>query len=302
MNGSAAISGGGSLPQSGEGDSSSTVASDPAAVVRQARAYFPRGLVQPPGSFRFSADALLLAAYAEKRLGPFASELRIMDLGCGCGAAGFAFLLGRKGERRRRCVLCGVEQDAQLVEAAEINAARLGLSASFFHLRAEEAERRFARGSFDALLSNPPWRSPRQGRVPENRRRFFALFDQGGTREAFFRAAAFILRDKGHFFSILGAAGLAGDLALLASMGLEPKRVRPVYGTGARSARLVLVEARKRCGPGLVLERPLVLWTGGGQESRLTSEALEFCPFLACNSRGRPGEGSTPGCAERPDV
>lgn len=260
---------------------------EPSEAVRQARAYFPRGLFQPPGSFRFSADALLLAACAGSWLGPFAPGLRIMDLGCGCGVAGLAFLLGREEVEERRCVLCGVEQDAELVGAAETNAAKLGLCASFLCLRAEEAERRFARGSFDALLSNPPWRSPRQGRVPENGRRFVALFDQGGTREAFFRAAAFVLRDKGHFFSILGAAGLAGDLALLSRLGLEPKRVRPVYGTGERPARLALVEARKRCRPGLILEKPLILWTGGGQ-SRLTPEALEFCPFLACNSRGRP--------------
>ena len=37
-------------------------------AVLQARALFPRGLVQPVGGFRFSVDALLLAAFAGQTL------------------------------------------------------------------------------------------------------------------------------------------------------------------------------------------------------------------------------------------
>ena len=40
------------------------------ADVLAARLAFPAGLEQPEGSFRFSADALLLAAYASRRFSP----------------------------------------------------------------------------------------------------------------------------------------------------------------------------------------------------------------------------------------
>lgn len=86
-----------------------------------ARAHFPRGLHQPAGSFRFSADALLLASFAGG-----ASARSFADLGTGCGVVGLALLL-----RYPRLSGMGIEQDATLVDAARTNAQRLGLSARF---------------------------------------------------------------------------------------------------------------------------------------------------------------------------
>lgn len=86
-----------------------------------ARARFPRGLHQPAGSFRFSADALLLASFA----GGTAAR-SFADLGTGCGVVGLALLLGSS-----RLSGVGIEQDAALVNAARANAHRLGLSTRF---------------------------------------------------------------------------------------------------------------------------------------------------------------------------
>jgi len=47
------------------------------------------------------------------------------------------------------------------------------------------------------------------------------------------------------------------------------------------------VLARKTGRPGLRLEAPLVLYEGSGPQTRLTRQALEFCPFLACNAGER---------------
>ncbi|MEG2005461.1 MAG: hypothetical protein RR014_05430, partial [Bilophila sp.] len=110
------------------------VASD--AAVNRAR--FPRGLEQPEGSFRFSMDALLLAAFAAQEQGAFAAEEQgafatqekedarpqttFADLGTGCGVVGLALLLRQKGHG------IGLDLDADLVLAAQRNAAHLGFS------------------------------------------------------------------------------------------------------------------------------------------------------------------------------
>lgn len=54
-----------------------------------ARALFPRGLHQPEDSYRFGADALLLAAFAAENLAslPGAGPRKVAELGSGCGAA-----------------------------------------------------------------------------------------------------------------------------------------------------------------------------------------------------------------------
>ncbi|MGE4312543.1 hypothetical protein [Desulfovibrio sp.] len=126
----------------------------------EARRRFPRGLEQPEGSLRFGADALLLAAFAERHLPPEKSgpgkcgpdecdpdvcgagkcgpgnhpeklwagaanpgPTLVAELGCGCGAA----LLGLAMLRPHICGL-GLEREQPLVKAAKGNAARLGLS------------------------------------------------------------------------------------------------------------------------------------------------------------------------------
>lgn len=58
-------------------------------AVTTARALFPRGLHQPQDSYRFGADALLLAAFAAESLAglPGTAPRTVAELGSGCGAA-----------------------------------------------------------------------------------------------------------------------------------------------------------------------------------------------------------------------
>lgn len=58
-------------------------------IITTARALFPRGLHQPQDSYRFGADALLLAAFAAESLAslPGAAPRKVVELGSGCGAA-----------------------------------------------------------------------------------------------------------------------------------------------------------------------------------------------------------------------
>lgn len=57
--------------------------------ITTARALFPRGLHQPEDSYRFGADALLLAAFTAQNLAslPGAAPRKVAELGSGCGAA-----------------------------------------------------------------------------------------------------------------------------------------------------------------------------------------------------------------------
>ncbi|MDR2893708.1 MAG: methyltransferase [Deltaproteobacteria bacterium] len=169
---------------------------------QKARDFFPRGLSQPPGSFRFSADALLLAAFAARLAGELAAGpvdrlsagkatgegygqaaglppidsggRALLDLGCGCGVVGLGFML-----LRPEYTALGLDLQPELILAARQNAALLGLEAGY---RAREVDLRqlhSARQLADAV-NLPP--SRRQNELNAAKCNSFEHFQPGSFR------------------------------------------------------------------------------------------------------------------------
>ena len=250
----------------------------PSTTEEAARQRFPRGLNQPEGSFRFSVDALLLAAFA-----PGARASAFADLGTGCGVVGLALCL-----EHTHLSGIGLESDSRLIEAARLNAAMLGLEQRFSPIAHDLAEPiTQLPGQVDLVTANPPWQKPKSGKAPETAMRTRALVDSGNSLAVFCAAAFRLLPHKGSLACVYDSAGLVGLLETLRKERLEPKRVRFVHSRARSAARLVLVEARKGSRPGLAVEDPLVLYEPleqGGNPRGFTRQALAYCPFLACNS------------------
>ncbi|MGE4297336.1 MAG: tRNA1(Val) (adenine(37)-N6)-methyltransferase [Desulfovibrionaceae bacterium] len=264
---------------------------DPARHARQARAFFPRGLAQPQGGFRFAVDALLLASFAACH-----PDDTVLDCGTGCGVVGLALLLGSRPPAR----VLGLDADPDMLAAARANAAMLGLADRFAvagaDMRALRGQDAVAPESCDRVVANPPYRSPGRGRVSLAPATVPARFEIQGGMEDFVAAAVYAVRNRGAVHLVHLAERLPDVLAACRAVRLEPKRLRLVHGHAASPARLLLLEARKNGGPGLVVEAPLIMYAGKGAAARLTPEALAFCPFLACNA----GPSGSPSDA-RPD-
>lgn len=245
---------------------------------------FPRGLAQPATGFRFGADALLLASFL-----PGGPE-RLLDLGTGCGAVALGWLL-REGSKTDRVRAVGLEVNPELAACARENGARLGLAGRFEAIESDVRSLRTCIGpeSFDLVACNPPYRGQGTGRLPANRGRREAMFDEAERSAGladFIAAAAYALPERGRACFVFMAERLPVLLAGFAAHGLEPKRLRLAHPRREAPARLALVEARKRGGQGLVVEPPLFLYKG----TRLTTDALAFCPFLSCNSGSNEGD------------
>ncbi|MBQ4133559.1 MAG: methyltransferase [Desulfovibrionaceae bacterium] len=248
-----------------------------------ARSRFPRGLHQPEGSFRFSMDALLLAAFAR-----LPQNGRLLDLGCGCGIIGLALLLAHPTGKA-----VGIDISPQLIECARQNAALLGLEARFnahcHDLRTPlNAERLPGPEQFDLITANPPFRRTNQGNMPQHELRQAALFETAGGLPDFVKAASFFLKNRGSFCCIWSSERLAELICTLKKHRLEPKELLPVQARPGRECGLTLLRAMKNGGPGLKLAPPLQIYETAprpGAEPGLTSEALEFCPLLACNAK-----------------
>ncbi|MDR2696761.1 MAG: methyltransferase [Deltaproteobacteria bacterium] len=236
-------------------------------------ASFPRGLVQPEGSFRFSADALLLAAFA-----PGEEARRAADLGTGCGVVAFGLALRFPG------LYCtGLDKEAALIEAARVNASMLGLGERMAFAQGGVADKNLPDGlgreSCELVTANPPYRVSGTGRRISSPARRKALEAPQGALADFAAAAAFLLRHHGRFACVLPPARLGDAFAALRSARLEPRRLRCVHPRPCVQAGLVLVEARKNARPDLVMEAPLILHPDE-RGSGFSREALAFCPWL----------------------
>lgn len=246
------------------------------ARVQAAREAFPTGLEQPEGGYRFSLDPLLLAAFARPKKGA-----RLADLGTGCGVAALAALLLHD---TLQCAV-GLDIDPASILAANANAERLGLVGRF---RAEAMDVRRARGflepeSFGLVLANPPYRKPGTGLACREEERNRARFESHGELEDFLAAAFWMLANRGALAVVFPAARLPELMRGCLELRLSPKRLRMVHSRADEPARLVLLEAIKNAGAGLLVEPPLVLYEGRGADTRMSAAALAYCPFLAKN-------------------
>ena len=242
-------------------------------VFSEARRQFPAGLIQPEGSFRFSRDALLLSS--------FALECRPtpgwwVDLGTGCGVVGLAALLyaerlaadsaGLAGGAAKRVFpegarVCGLDCDPELVEAANANAARLGLAfqaqvadvrGADWKEQAHVLRKQYGRTSL--VMCNPPWRLVHAGRLPASPVRRRALFGDAETLRDFVSASADILQPEGLLVCLVGAERVADLFVALAGLHYNPVRLRLVHPRPQKPAVFALVAARRAGKASLVVE------------------------------------------------
>ncbi len=243
------------------------------------RSYFPRGLEQPAGRFRFSVDALLLASFAA----PYAHGV-LADLGCGCGVVGLGTML--LAAQPLATLFC--DKDPAMATAAWRNAKMLGCGDSSLAVAADvQRTDTFSAECCAAVVCNPPYRRPGSGRRSPRLHRNAALFESEAGLDAFIAAAWRMLANKARLFLVYTAARLPELLAACAARKLEPKRLRCVHSTLNGPAKLVLLEARKNGRPELSVEPPLILYTEEQDGIQLAEQAVQFCPFLACNSGPR---------------
>ena len=250
-------------------------------AVGSARAAFPRGLSQPESGFRFSLDALLLAAFAGRER----VRGRVLDLGTGCGVVGLAMALDHPD-----FFGLGLDANPDMLVHACRNARSLGLEKRFAFVEGDVRSPGCLKPeSMDLVVCNPPYREPGTGRVCPDAGRTTARFEGGAGLSEFVRAASFAVRNRKPCVFIHLAERLDDLLVLLRASGLRPKEALFIHPRSSSPARLVLVRALKNGGPGMDVSAPLFLHEAEGADTRLTDQALSFCPRLACNAGGAPG-------------
>lgn len=208
-------------------------------------------ILQGKQGYRFSLDAVLLSRFARLRRAE-----SVIDLGTGNGILP---LLLAKTSRARSFV--GVEIQEALAEYARKNVVLNQLEDRILILRQDYRELKdvFPPGSFDVVLSNPPYRKHRTGRLNPSTEKAIARHEIKGTLEDLVAIASYLLRPKGRCYLIFSASRTVDLLTLLRKEKLEPKGVQFVHPRTGDDARFILTESIKSSGVELKVLAPLIL-------------------------------------------
>jgi tRNA1(Val) A37 N6-methylase TrmN6 len=221
-------------------------------------------VLQSAHGYRAGMDAALLAAACDAREGA-----RVLEVGCGPGAALLAAAIRRPGAR-----FTGLERDPAALDLARRNIVLNGLEASVDVLEGDVGDGfpHLGRPVFDAAFANPPFfDDPKALRAPGPAKQQAWMAEGGlGAWTGFLLKA---VREGGSITVIHRADRLADLLALLA-----PKagsfQVRPIHPHADAPAKRVIVRALKTGKAPLRLLPPLVLHPREGAKHTPEAEAI----------------------------
>ena len=193
----------------------------------------PYQLEQRPGVFPLGSDTLALGRFATVRKG-----WRVCDLGTGSGV-----LLLLLAAREPQLELFGLDQDPAAAALAQDNLRHNGREGQIW--TGSWSQTPFQPGSFDLVVSNPPYYAPGSGK------------DGGPARmereelDALCRAAARLLRNGGRFALSFPTQRMVDLLEAMRRWDLEPKRLKLLSHTPTKPPYALLVEGVRQGKPGL---------------------------------------------------
>lgn len=193
----------------------------------------PYQLEQRPGVFPLGSDTLALGRFATVRKG-----WRVCDLGTGSGV-----LLLLLAARESQLELFGLDQNPEAVALAQDNLGHNNLEGEIW--TGSWSQTPFPPGSFDLVVSNPPYYAPGSGK------------DGGPARmereelDALCRAAARLLRNGGRFALSFPTQRMVDLLEAMRRWDLEPKRLKLLSHTPTKPPYALLAEGVRQGRPGL---------------------------------------------------
>lgn len=211
---------------------------------------------QDRSGYRFSIDAVLLAYYARPR-----PDDKIIDLGTGCGIIPVIL-----AHRHPGITLYGIEVQKTLAEIASLNAKenRMSDRITIIEKDLKLLESQMVSGPVDLVVSNPPYRKVRSGRINFDPQRAIARHEITATLLDVVQAAHRVLRNSGRLVMIFPAERIIDLIFQMRSSSIEPKHLQMVYSEITMGATLVLIEGRKGGRPGMKVDPPLTIYHQDG--------------------------------------
>ncbi len=212
-------------------------------------------IIQNTDGFCFGVDSVLLTEFARD----IKPKSIIADLGTGTGVLGI--LLSKKVSPEK---ICGIEVQQEVAEMATRSIKLNGLENVFEIINEDINKINIKKGSFDAVVTNPPYKKSGTGINNKNLKQQISRYEISASLDDWIRVSSDLLKDKGSFYIVYRTDRLSELIETMRKYKLEVKKMRFVYSNIEKQSNLVLIKAVKGAGTFLKIEKPLIIYNLDG--------------------------------------
>lgn len=200
-------------------------------------------IYQNPEWFSFSLDSILLPNFVYLRKG----INKIIDLGT--GNLPIPLVLSTKTNASITAV--EIQKDVYELAKKTLEYNHLENQISLFHMDMLDLKKKYSTGTFDVVLSNPPYfKYSEQSNINEDIHKTIARHEKMITLEQIVDLASYLLKNQGIFALVHRTERLMEIIDLCKKNNISIKRIQFIYPKNNVESNLVLVEGTKngRCG------------------------------------------------------
>lgn len=210
-------------------------------------------IIQNKDGFCFGMDSVLLSDFAKE----IKKESKIIDLGTGTGI--LPILLCGKTENTK---IVGIEIQEDVAEMASRSVVLNNLQSRIKIIcdNIKNLKEKYDMGSFDAVVTNPPYKKQGTGKINENDNKLISRHEITANLEDFILISSYLLKDQGSLYMVHRPERLVDILVILRNYKLEPKVLKLVYPQQEKEPNLILIKAVKNARPFLKIEKPLYVY------------------------------------------
>lgn len=221
-------------------------------------------IIQNTDGFRFGIDSVLLSEFARD----IKPGSKIVDLGTGTGIIGI-LLTGKVNPSK----VYGVEKQKSVADMASRSIKLNNLENKMEIVCSDINDLKFEKNSFDAVVTNPPYKKIGTGINSQNEKQQISRFETTASLDDWIRVASSLINTKGSFYMVYRTDRLSELFYILKRYKLEVKKIRFVHSKLGEQSKMVLIKAIKNGGEFLQVEAPLIIYK---EDGTYTEEILEI--------------------------
>ncbi len=223
-------------------------------------------IIQNKDGFCFGIDSILLTDFAKN----IKQNLNIIDLGTGTGI--IPILLYGKTKNNK---FVGVEIQEEVADMANrsIKLNVLENEIKILNMNILDLTKKYKRGSFDVVTTNPPYKKINTGIVNENNKKLISRHEITASLEDFIKISSYLLKDLGEFYMVNRPDRLVDIFELMRKYKIEPKKIKFVYPNENKKTNLILIKGVKNGKQFLEFENNLYVYN---EDGNYTDEILKI--------------------------
>ena len=211
-------------------------------------------IIQKTGCFRYGTDAVALSNFAAKYI---KKNDVVLDIGTGTGV--LPILLSAKTDALK---LVGLEIQKEMAELADKSVKlneKIGALAQdrikIINGDIMDAKNLFNGRSFDAVVTNPPYKRKGTGILNESSRLNIARHEISCTLADIIKQSAYLLKKGGNFMMVNHTERLADAIEEMRKNKIEPKELQFIYSDITAKPILFLIHGVLFGGKNLIIEK-----------------------------------------------